>query len=254
MARQTRGPCPLRHCAELKDGVTAEVAQTEAECIPRKTGAIVSARQTMWPTKTVPCASVDHTLQLRALQDAIVGNASPPDLGFCRPAVGFVLLIVLRESRELGDGSRRGHAGREFVLRIALGASPRAGLLRQSVTERRGDVRSRWHSGSLASQLLGGTGRYPCLPRLASPRPSELTINFARSCWLRSRPLDWDCPAFFGFVGARARGERVAWAAALKEGRKGVPAVPGVHLRPRRGLVIAQVAFAVMLVYRKRVC
>jgi len=62
-----------------------------AACISRKLGA--SCRHDR------PCAhepslhSVDHTLQLRALQDAIVGNASRP-IWVLQAAVGFVLLIV----------------------------------------------------------------------------------------------------------------------------------------------------------------
>src|SRR5205814_9486016 len=112
-----------------------------------------------------PLHSVDHTLQLRALQDAIVGNASRP-IWVLQAAVGFVLLIVCANLANLlmaRAGSRR----REFVLRAALGAS-RGRLLRQAVTESgvlsgAGGLLGLWVAGAGVRAL---TRAYPAsLPR-----------------------------------------------------------------------------------------
>src|SRR5439155_1778886 len=77
--------------ARLKDGVTAEVAQTELSAFLENWGDHVGTTDHV-PTNR-PLRSVDHTLQLRALQAAIVGNASRP-IWVLQAAVGFVLLIV----------------------------------------------------------------------------------------------------------------------------------------------------------------
>src|SRR5262245_12702149 len=77
--------------ARLKDGVTAGMAQTELSAFLENWGERVGATAHV-PTNR-PLGSVDHTLQLRPLQDAIVGNASRP-IWVLQAAVGFVLLIV----------------------------------------------------------------------------------------------------------------------------------------------------------------
>src|SRR5215510_8490659 len=87
-ARQ-RGAHVLYVIARLKDGVTAGMAQTELSAFLENWGKRVGAKGHV-PTNR-PLRSVDHTLQLRALQDAIVGNASRP-IWVLQAAVGFVLL------------------------------------------------------------------------------------------------------------------------------------------------------------------
>ncbi|RPJ54401.1 MAG: hypothetical protein EHM23_29090, partial [Acidobacteria bacterium] len=129
MARQ-RGAHVLYVVARLKDGVTAEVAQTELSAFLENWGDRVGTRDHV-PTDR-PLRPVDHTLQLRALQDAIVGSSSRP-IWVLQAAVGFVLLIVCANLANLVM-ARAGSRRREFVLRTALGAS-RGRLLRQSVTE-----------------------------------------------------------------------------------------------------------------------
>src|SRR6266511_2037342 len=116
--------------ARLKDGVTAGMAQTELSAFLENWGERVGATDHV-PTNR-PLRSVDHTLQLRALQYAIVGNASRP-IWVLQAAVGFVLLIVCANLANLVM-ARASSRRREFVVRAALGAS-RGRLLRQAVTE-----------------------------------------------------------------------------------------------------------------------
>src|SRR2546429_207036 len=82
-----RGAHVLYVIARLKGGITAKVAQTELSAFLENWGDRVGTTDHV-PTNR-PLRSVDHTLQLRALQDAIVGNASRP-IWVLQAAVGFV--------------------------------------------------------------------------------------------------------------------------------------------------------------------
>jgi len=139
--------------ARLKDGNQRRDGTDGMNAFLEKLGAIVSVRQTMCPTNR-PLRSVDHTLQLRTLQDVIVGMPAARS-GFCRPPWDSCCSSSARISRTLVM-ARAGSRRREFVLRTALGAS-RGRLLRQSITEGAGDVRSR---GILGLWLASaGSGR-----------------------------------------------------------------------------------------------
>src|SRR5262249_42790270 len=168
-ARQ-RGSHVLYVIARLKDGVTAGMAQTELGAFLENWGERVSATDHV-PTNR-PLRPVDHTLQLRTLQAAIVGNASRP-IWVLQAAVGFVLLIVCANLANLVM-ARASSRRREFVLRAALGAS-RGRLLRQAVTE--GAVMS--GAGAILGFWLASAGvqtlvrAYPA----SIPRMSDLTID-----------------------------------------------------------------------------
>src|SRR5438094_3618158 len=210
MARQ-REAHVLYVIARLRDGVTAEVAQTELSTFLENWGDRVGTTDHV-PTNR-PLRSVDHTLQLRALQDAIVGNASRP-IWVLQASVGLVLLIVCANLANLVM-ARAGSRRREFVLRIALGAS-RGRLLRQSVTE--GAVMS--VAGGILGLWLASAGvralirAYPT----SIPRPSEITINLP--VLLVALGLSTGTALLFGFV-ALGRGRTSSMAAAVKEVARG---------------------------------
>ena len=222
--------------ARLKDGVTAQAAQTELSALLANWGDRAGTRDHV-PTSR-PLRSVDHTLQLRDLQDAIVGNARRP-IWILQAAVGFVLLIVCANLANLVM-ARAGSRKREFVLRTALGAS-RGRLLRQSITEGAvmagaGGILGLWLAHAAVRALIHA---YPT----GIPRTSELTITLP--VLLVALGLSAGAALLFGFV-SLGRRKTSGLMAALKEGGRGSSGTWRHYAR--RGLVIAQVAFAVMLV------
>ena len=235
MARQ-RGAHVLYVIARRKDNVTAEVAQTELRAFLENWGDRFGTTGHV-PTNR-PRRAIDHTLQLRTLQDAIVGNASRT-IWVLQAAVGFVLLIVCANLANLVI-ARAGSRTREFVLRAALGAS-RGRLLRQAVTESAvlsgaGGILGLWLAGAGVRALIRA---YPA----SIPRTSGLAIDLP--VLLVALGLSTGTALLFGFV-SLGRRRTSSMAAALKEG--GRSASGSWRQYARRGLVIAQVAFAVMLV------
>jgi predicted permease len=235
MARQ-RAAHVLYVVARLKDGVIFEAAQTELTSFLENWGERAGTKDHV-PTNR-PLRAIDHTLQLQALQDAIVGSSSRP-IWVLQAAVGFVLLIVCANVANLVM-ARAGSRRREFVLRAALGAS-RGRLLRQSVTEASvmsgaGGILGLWLAGAGLRVLIRA---YPA----SIPRTSELTVDLP--VLLVALGLSSGTALLFGFV-SLGRGRTSSLMTALKEGARGT----GGALRhsARRGLVIAQIAFAVMLV------
>jgi predicted permease len=234
-ARQ-RGAHVLYVIARLKDGVIAGMAQTELSAFLENWGERVGATDHV-PTNR-PLRSVDHTLQLRALQDAIVGNASRP-IWVLQAAVGFVLLIVCANLANLVM-ARASSRRREFVVRAALGAS-RGRLLRQVVTEGAlmsgaGGILGLWLASAGVRALIRA---YPT----SVPRTSELAIDLP--VLLVALGLSTGTALLVGFV-SLGRRRTSSMMTALKEGARG--ASGAWHHYARRGLLIAQVAFAVMLV------
>src|SRR5690242_10699078 len=190
MARQ-RGAHVLYVIARLKDGVAAKVAQTELSAFLENWGDRVGTTDHV-PTNR-PLRAIDHTLQLRTLQDAIVGGASRP-IWVLQAAVGFVLLIVCANLANLVI-ARAGSRRREFVLRTALGAS-RGRLLRQSITEAAlmsgaGGILGLWLAGAGVRALIRA---YPT----SIPRTSDLTIDLP--VLLVALGLSTGSVLHFGFV------------------------------------------------------
>src|SRR5438552_194940 len=213
--------------------ISVDAPRTELNALVEDCGERVGTKDHV-PTNR-PLRAVDHTPQLRALQDAIVGNASRP-IWVLQAAVGCVLLIVCANLANL-TMARAGSRRREFVLRAALGAS-RGRLLRQAVTESAvmsgaGGILGLWLAGAGVRALIRA---YPT----SIPRTSELRIDLP--VLLVALGLSTGTALLFGFV-SLGRGRTSSMATALKEGASGA-----WRHYARRGLVIAQVAFAVMLV------
>lgn len=235
MASQ-RGAHVLDVIGRLKNGVTAKAAQTELSALLGNWGARAGTTEHV-PTKH-PLRPVDHTLKLRSLQDAIVGSASRP-IWVLQVAVGFVLLIVCANVTNLVI-ARAGTRRREFVLRIALGASV-GRLVRQSLTEGAvmsgaGGVLGLWIAGAAVKMLVRA---YPA----SIPRTSDLTMGWP--VLLVALALSCGTALLFAFV-SLGRGRTGSMVPALKDGAR--VASGALHRYARRGLVIVQVAFAVMLV------
>ena len=235
-AARQRGSHVLYVIARLKDGVTAEAAQTELNSLLNNWGERVGAKDHV-PTNG-PLRPADHILQLRPLQDAIVGNATR-SIWVLQAAVGFVLLIVCANLGNLvmaHAGSRR----REFVVRAALGAS-RGRLLRQTMTEGvlvsgAGGMLGLWLAYASVQALIRA---YPN----SMPRISDVVIDVP--VLLVALGLSTGTALLFGLalVGHRVSG----LVTALKEGgERGASGAGRYHIR--RTLMMGEVALAVMLV------
>src|SRR5438094_1843940 len=168
--RQNRGFHILHVIGRLKDGVTAQAAQTELNALVENWGERTGSSGHV-PTKR-PTRAADHTLQIEPVQDAIVGDARR-SIWILQGAVGFVLLIACANLANLlmaRAESRR----REFAVRAALGAS-RSRLLRQTMTEGvmlcvAGGMLGLWLARVAVQGLIGA---FPT----SVPRMSEIAID-----------------------------------------------------------------------------
>ncbi|MBI1353963.1 MAG: FtsX-like permease family protein [Acidobacteria bacterium] len=235
MARQ-RETHVLYAIARRKAEVSAKAAEAELSALVDQWGERVGDAGHV-PTNR-PAAISDHTLRLQPLRDAIVGGAREP-LWALQAAVGFVLLIVCANLSNLAL-ARAGSRRRELALRTALGAS-RGRLLRQAVTE--GAILSA--SGGILGLLLADAGLRALVRAYPGsiPRAAELTLD--GPALLLALGLSVGAALLFGFVSLGRRGGPGV-AAALKEGGRGSAGASRQYAR--RGLVVAQVACAVMLV------
>jgi predicted permease len=221
--------------ARRKDGVTPESARAELSALVDNWAKRVDTKGHV-PTNQ-PVRAIDHTLQLRSLQDEIVGN-SRRLIWVLQLAAALVLLIVCANLANLVM-ARAGSRRREFVLRTALGAG-RGRLLRQSVAEAAvlcgaGGLLALWLANIGAKALIRA---YPG----SIPRASELAIDLP--VVLLGIGLSIVTALLFGFVSV-GRAEMISLATALNAAR----VVSGAWRRhARRGFVIAQVALAVMLI------
>ena len=240
--RQNRGSHSLYLVGRLRDGVTQTSAQTELNALIANWGDRVGIPKGPGPGRHafVPLKGRNgHILQMEPLQDQILGTAGR-SIWVLQAAVGFVLLIACANLANLLL-ARAESRHREFAVRTAIGAT-RWRLLRQFMTE-----------GVLLSLVGGALGvilarvgisallrAYPA----SLPRTSEVTV---------------DLPVLlFTLVVALVTGVIVGLAplmhtrasgllTALKEGgAKGATNAARHHVR--RGLVMAEVALAVMLV------
>lgn len=232
---QQRSAHVLHVIGRLNNGVKARAAQTELTALLKSWSGGGGAEHALTDH---PVRAVDHSLHLNPLQQEMVEHVRRP-LWVLQAAVGFVLLIVCANLVNLML-ARAGSRQREFALRTALGAS-RARLLRQVITEGAlmsgaGGLLGLWFAHAIVRTLIRAfPDSVPGMSHLAVGVPAWLA---AAGLWVATSLL------FGGVSLGRVRNQ--AMAAALKEGTKGSSSAWRHYAR--RGLVVAQVAFAVILV------
>ena len=232
--RQIRTSHVLNVVGRLKDGVTPEAARTELNAFLENWSERTGAKGHV-PTRDLSRPQ-DHSLTLRGLQDAIVGDATRA-VWALQAAVALVLLIGCVNLANLSM-ARAESRRREFAVRAALGAS-RARLIRQSVTE---GVLLSVTGGLMGLWLAHFCVRVVVLVYPASlPRTGEIAIDVP--VLLFAAAVSMAAGLLFGLAPMVQR-ETSAPASPLKETWERGTA----RHRLRRALVAAEVALAVILV------
>jgi putative ABC transport system permease protein len=240
--RQNRGNHTLYLVGRLKNGVTQASAQTELNTLIANWRERVGIPSGPGPGthSFVPLQGRNgHILQMKPLQEEILGSAGR-SIWVLQAAVGFVLLIACANLANLLL-ARAESRHREFAVRTAIGAT-RWRLLRQFMTE--GVLLSL--AGGVLGVLLARVGIQALLRAYPAslPRTSEVTVDlpvlmFTLSIAVITGLLVGLAP----LMHTRATGLLMA----LKEGgARGATNAARHHVR--RGLVMAEVALAVMLV------
>jgi predicted permease len=243
--RQNRGSHFLYLIGRLKDGVTPQMAQSELTTLIGNWGERVGVKNHVFAP--LPANDEDrkrnpgagHILQMTAVQEQLVGSASRA-IWVLQAAVAFVLLIACANLANLLL-ARAETRHREFAVRTALGAG-RGRLLRQFMTE-----------GVLLSMIGGALGLvlaragvqalirlYPAsLPRTTEVTVDPIVLLFTFAVSVATGIVFGLAPLMHTKVSGLVT--------ALKEGgAKGATGAARHHIR--RGLVVAEVALALMLV------
>jgi putative ABC transport system permease protein len=237
-----RGSHNLYLVGRLKDGVTQASAQTELTALIanwRSRAGLPSGGGQGTHAFAPLQGRNGHILQMKPLQDEILGSAGR-SIWVLQAAVGFVLLIACANLANLLL-ARAESRHREFAVRTAIGAT-RWRLLRQFMTE--GVLLSL--IGGVLGVILARVGMRALLRAYPAslPRTSEVTVDlpvliFSLGVAVVTGLLVGLAP----LMHTRASGLLTA----LKEGgAKGATNAARHHVR--RGLVMAEVALAVMLV------
>ena len=239
LARLNHG---LSLIGRLRDGVTPASAQTELDALIETWAARTAitpgeghAGHVFLPLAKGPDG---HVLQMTPLADQILGRAGRA-IWILQAAVGLVLLIAGVNVANLLL-ARAATRRREFAVLTALGAG-RGRLIRKAMTESL--ILS--VAGGAAGVLIARAGvaalvrAYPA----SLPRIGDVAVDLRVT--LMAFAVALVCGLFFGLASV------VHWRAdatseALKSGQRGSSGT--VRHQLRRGLVVAEIALAVMVV------
>ena len=234
--RQNRGSHFLYLIGRLRDGVTPQAAQTELDALIRNWGERTGAKNHLFVPLT---KDGGHILQMKPMRDEILGEASQA-IWVLQVAVGFVLLIACANLANLLL-ARAEARHREFAVRTALGAG-RGRLLRQFMTE--GVLLSL--AGGALGLLLARVGMQALLRAYPTSLPRTSGVAVDSRVLLFTLAVSMATGVIFGLaplLHIRMKG----MVTALKEGgARGATRSARHHIR--RGLVMAEVALAVILV------
>ena len=230
--RGTRTSHSLYLVGRLKPGVTLERARAELASMHARWGEIAGG------ARHVPNDST-HPLRFHPLGEDVVGSAASA-LWILQGAVGFVLLIACANLANLLL-ARAETRHKEYAIRSALGAG-RGRLLRQFIME--GIVLST--AGAALGLFLAWSGLQALLEANPSSIPRAAEISLDVNVLLFTLAVALATGIIFGLAPMLHLGQG-ATSLALKEG--GARTTANVKRnRVRRGLVVAEVALAVMLV------
>jgi predicted permease len=221
-----RGAHWLAVAGRIKQGITLEAADSEMKQIAARIA-------TQFPGE-----QKGRSVQLRSLQEVLVGNLRPVLL-VLMGAVGFVLLIACANVANLLL-ARAASRTREVAVRAALGAS-RPRLIRQFLTE---SLLLAFAGGAVGA-IIGSFGVRALLVLAADQIPLAGDISLDRTVFLFLLAVCVAAGIIFGLAPAFQSARHDLQAGLREAGRSGSAGVRGARLRG--ALVISEFALSIVL-------